>query len=446
MKKRVYILLGFISVFSIGASAQNISTKAGSVSGGYSGDGGQATSAQLLAPAGVSLDAAGNIYIADEYNNCIRKVNTSGVISTVAGKDTAGFSGDGGDATAAKLNHPTCVVVDAAGNMYIADKENNRIRKVTASGTISTIAGTGMQGFSGEGDTATQAMLNRPNCVAVDTAGNVYIADRYNNRVRKIKASTGIITTVVGNGWGGYNGDYFPIATMASLDKPQGVAISPAGHLYIADTDNDRIRNLDMLTGKVTTVTCISGAPPYHKNNTLSLGPTSIAFDGVGNMYVADQYHYLIKKVDSNGTLYIIGGNYIFGYSGDGGNAKLAKLSLVKGIAADAAGNVYIADQGNNRVRYITTTVDAKMIKAQTGGVSVYPNPSQSGRFTLNISSAMSEKVAVFVTDLSGKVVYSMNTETNKQTQIELNQPSGMYVIKAYSADKSWAETVNILN
>lgn len=226
------------------ASTGIISTVAGDGTAGYSGDGGAATSAELYYPYDVAVDGAGNIYIADSHNSRIRKVTAStGIISTVAGDGIAGYSGDGGPATSAEINYPTGVTVDSAGNMYIGDFSNARIRKVTAStGKMSTVAGNGTTGYSGDGGPATSAELCEPGDLAVNSGGDIYIADYCNNRIRKVTVSTGIISTVAGDGTEGYSGDGGP-ATSAELNLPAGVALGNAGHiLYIGDQVNQRIR------------------------------------------------------------------------------------------------------------------------------------------------------------------------------------------------------------
>ena len=230
-----------------------ITTVAGSGTAGHGGDGGAATSAGLSA-SGVAVDAVGNLYIADSGNSRIRKVDAvMGIITTVAGNGIAGYSGDGGAATSAQLSpHLQGIVVDAAGNLYIADAGNNRIRKVTAAtGVIITVAGNGTTGYSGDGGAATSAELGNSYGVAVDAAGNLYIADNGNSRIRKVDAVTSIITTVAGNGIAGYTGDG-GAATSAELDHPQGVGVDAAGNLYIVD--NDRIRKVNAATGAITTV------------------------------------------------------------------------------------------------------------------------------------------------------------------------------------------------
>jgi sugar lactone lactonase YvrE len=258
-----------------------------------------ATTAPLDAPAGIAYDAAGNIYIADLNHNVIREVNLADVITTVAGTGEQGFAGDGGAPTGALLDSPAGVAVDGVGNIYIADTHNNRIRKVSG-GIISTIAGTGVASFSGDGGAALSATLNHPTALAVDGAGNLYIADTDNHRIRKISGTN--ITTVAGDGEQSFAGDG-GAATAAGLDSPNVVAVDGAGNIYIGDTHNERVR-----------------------------------------------------VVNSSGVISTLAGNSSKSYSGDGGAATSASLARPRGLSVDAAGNVYVADSDNNRIRLIATT------------------------------------------------------------------------------------------
>jgi len=327
---------------------------AGSGKSGYSGDGGPATQALLNSPSGVAVDAAGNLYIADSRNNRIRKVTPAGIISTVAGNNQQGYSGDGGPGTQASLNYPTGVAVDAAGNLYIADRDNHRIRKVTPAGIISTAAGNGHGDYSGDGVPATQASLYHPWGVAVDTAGNLYIADRDNHRIRKV-TPVGIISTVTGNVKSGYSGDGGP-ATQASLYHPWGVAVDTAGNLYIADTGNDRVRKVTP-AGIISTVAG-DGSWRYSGDGGLATqaslyGPVGVAVDAAGNLYIADRDNHRIRKVTPAGIISTVAGSGEGGYSGDGGPATRASLKGPSGVAVDAAGNLYISDSDNNIIRKV---------------------------------------------------------------------------------------------
>ena len=235
-------------------TAGNITTTAGTGVQGFSGDTGPATSATLDSPQGLALDSAKNLYIADTHNHRIRKINlTNGTITTIAGTGISGFFGDNAPAASAQLNLPTALALDTAGNLYLADTGNHRIRKISTSGIITTIAGTGTQGFSGDNAPATTAAIDSPTGLALDSANNLYLADTHNHRIRKITAATGIITTIAGTGALGFAGDTTP-ATTANLALPHGLTIDSAGNLYLADTANHRIRRIDASTGIITTI------------------------------------------------------------------------------------------------------------------------------------------------------------------------------------------------
>jgi sugar lactone lactonase YvrE len=330
-----------------------ITTVAGNGTGGFGGDNGPATGAQLWGPAGVAVDSAGNLFIADTYNYRIREVS-GGTITTVAGGETPGFGGDNGPATSAQLLNPLSVTVDAAGNLYIADRFNNSIRKVS-NGVISTVAGSWMSGFSGDNGPATSALLSAPMSVAVDSAGNLYIADHDNNRIRKV--SGGLITTVAGGG--SFLGDSGP-ATSALLSGASGVAVDSAGRIYIADTGNNRIRRVS--NGVITTVAGNGGFSFFGDNGPATSAqlyhPEGVAVDSGGSLYIADSGNQLVRKV-SNGVITAVAGNGTPGFSGDNGPAIDAQLSGPNGVAVDSAGNLYIADSGNFRIRKVSNGVIA---------------------------------------------------------------------------------------
>jgi uncharacterized protein (TIGR03437 family) len=273
------------------------------------------------------------------------------IITTVAGDSTAGYSGDGGPATSASLNNPVGVAVDSAGNFYIAEESNNRIRKVSG-GTIATVAGNGTAGFSGDGGPATSASLSTPYGVAFDAAGNLYIADQQNQRIREVSGET--IATVAGIGGFGFSGDGGP-ATSASICLPAGVALDSAGNLYIADSFNNRIRKVS--GGTITTVAGngnqgFSGDGGPATSASL-FTPIGVAVDSAGNLYIADSFNNRIRKV-SGGTITTVAGSGSDGFAGNGGPATSASLSLPAGMAIDSAGNLYIADAGNNRIRKVS--------------------------------------------------------------------------------------------
>ena len=338
-------------------STGTITTVAGGGGLGSGGDGGPATQAQLTAPEAVAVDGAGHLYIADRSSNRVRKVDSTGTITTVAGTGEFGFSGDDSPATQAEINSPYGVAADGAGNLYIADSGNDRIRKVDSTGTITTVAGTGEFGFSGDGGPATQAWVNSPDSVVVDGAGSLYISHRNNNRVRKVD-STGTITTIAGTGERGFGGDGGP-ASQAQISSPTGVAVDGAGNLYIADSGNQRIRKVDS-TGTITTVAGTGehgfGGDGGPASQAQISSPTGVAVDGAGNLYIADAGNHRVRRVDSTGTITTVAGTGEHGFGGDGGPASQAQISSPTGVAVDGAGNLYIADAGNHRVRRVDST------------------------------------------------------------------------------------------
>ncbi len=332
-----------------------ISSFAGDGNRGFGGDGGPATGASLYAPAGVALDAAGNLYIADSFNQRVRKVDIAGTISTYAGQGEGGFGGDGGPATAATLSLPMGVAADALGNLYIAEDGNSRVRKVDSSGVITTYAGTGTEGFGGDGGPATSASLNQPRSVAVGAAGELYIADWWNSRVRKVDLA-GVITTYAGTSWPGFAGDG-GLAAQAALDHAGGVAVDAGGNLYIADERNQRIRKVDA-AGAIDTFAG-NGTRGYGGDGGLATAasldaPTGLEMDAAGNLYVADQGNNRIRRIEAAGSISTHAGGGTEGYGGDGGPATSASLVAPVGVAFDAAGNLYIGDLGNKRIRRVT--------------------------------------------------------------------------------------------
>ncbi len=332
----------------------------GTSGSGFSGDGGPATSALMNSPYGVAVDFAGNVFIADTGNNRIRKVSAIGIMTTVAGTGKPGFSGDGGPATSASLAAPIAVAVDSFGNLFIADASNNRIRKVSASGIITTVVGDGFSGFSGDGGAATSASLD-PYGIAVDFSGNLYIADTVNNRIMKVSTS-GIITTVAGNGSLGFSGDGGP-ATSATMNIPSGIAVDSSGNLFIVDSNNNRIRKVST-SGTITTVAGNGSLGFSGDGGTATLAsfyyPSSIAVDSSGNLYIADGWNNRIRKVSTNGLIATVAGSGYAGpggagFSGDDGPPTSATLSQPFGVAMDASGNLFIADTTNNRIREVQT-------------------------------------------------------------------------------------------
>lgn len=341
------------------AWSQNISTIAGNGASGFSGDGAAAISATMNGPQDVAVDTFGNVYIADAFNHRVRKITAAtGIMSTIAGNGTPAYTGDGGAATSASLYAPIGVAVDAAANVYIVDNGNHCIRKVNAStGIITTVAGSGIAGFSGDGGAATAAKLYAPYDVTLDTAGNLYIADVSNNRIRKVNVKTGIISTVAGTGAAGFSGDG-GAATAAKLYQPFSVVVDLAGNMFITDSYNHRIRKVNAATGVITTIAG-TGTASYAGDGGAAIAaqfntPYSLALDVLGNVYVSDFNNNRIRKINvSTGIITSVVGNGIAGFYGDGGLATLAKLNYPKGIFVDKVNNIFIADELNQRVRFV---------------------------------------------------------------------------------------------
>jgi hypothetical protein len=350
--KKIVTLLAI--AFCLNTNAQIIITVAGNHAAGYTGDGGQAINAELNNPIGVAFDASGNMYIADQSNNRVRKVTPSGIITTYAGSGGTGAVGDGGQATAARLFSPAGLAFDAKGNLYISS--GNVVRMVNTLGVITTVAGNGTQGYSGDGGLATDAMLGGPAGIAVDLQGNLYIANSNvsANVVRKVN-TLGIITTFAGTGTWAYSGDGGQ-ATAAALKNPYDVKIDALGNVYIADFQNGCIRKVNA-AGLISTYAGngtggFSGDGGQATSAQLN-DPIGLAIDAIGNVYISD-YSMKVRMVNTLGIINTLAGaNFSGGYSGDGGPATAAALFYPAGIALDNYGNLFIADQNNNVIREV---------------------------------------------------------------------------------------------
>ena len=354
-------------------SNQNIiTTIAGTGTAGNSGDGGAAIAAQLNQPWDVSVDISGNVYIADG-NNKIRRVTRAGIITTIAGTGDGGSDGDGDAATSAQLGGPSGVSVDISGNVYIADTGNHKIRMVTSTGIITTIAGTGMWGNSGDIGAATSVQLYFPSGVSVDISGNVYIADSSNNKIRMVN-SNGIITTIAGTGTPGYSGDG-GVATSAQLYNPIGVSVGISGNVYIADTYNHKIRMVNS-AGIITTIAGMKGYGDSGDGGAATSaqlsGPFGVAVDISGNVYIADLNSNKIRIVTSAGIISTFAGTGEYGNSGDHRAATSAQFNYPYGVSVDISGKVYIADQGNNKIRMVVP--QGQIVSLPTGQPTTQPS------------------------------------------------------------------------
>jgi len=343
----------------LGTIANNvITTVAGNGTAGFSGDGGSAAQAQINKSWSIAVAADGSLYLSDTYNNRIRRIDPDGIITTVAGNGTAGFSGDEGPATQAQLRSPEGIAVAADGSLYFSDSGNSRIRRIDPDGIITTVAGNGTAGFSGDGGPATQAQLRYPEGIAVAADGSLYISDsNINHRIRRI-GPDGIITTVAGNGTDGFSGDGGP-ATQAQLGRPWNIAVAADGSLYICDVRNDRIRRVG-LDGIITTVagngtTGFSGDGGPAILAQLS-SPWSIAVAADGSLYVIDYDNNRIRRIGPDGIITtVVGSNGDGGFSGDGGPAAQAQLLWPDSIAFAADGSLYISDSLNYRIRRVSS-------------------------------------------------------------------------------------------
>jgi sugar lactone lactonase YvrE len=340
-------LFGIVESFGT-PNAAKIATVAGNGKAAYAGDGGAATSAELNSPSGVAVDTAGNLYIADTNNSRIRKVAPDGTITTVI--------------VLGPTVSPLTVAVDSsASNLYFDDSNNNQVWKLPlSSGIPAVFAGTGTAGSTGDGGAPTSAQLNFPTGVAVDGAGNVYIADFYNCVIREVAVADGNIHTVAGNKVAGYSGDG-GLAVSAKLNYPYGVAVDSSGNLYVADTTNNVIRKV-VNPGPIGIISTVagnglggySGDGGPAASASLS-GPTGVSVDAAGNLYIADRLNNVIRKVDPSETINSVAGNWHLGggFVGDGNVATAAMLNLPWGLAFDSTGNLYIADTHNHRIRKV---------------------------------------------------------------------------------------------
>lgn len=360
-------------------SAGLLAVAAGNGLESYSGDGGAAAVAQLNNPAGVAVDAQGNLFVADTLNHRVRKISPSGAITTVAGTGVAGYSGDGGPATGAQLDSPMGVAVAGNGVLYIADTHNNRIRMVTGTGTMYTLAGNGNASFYGDGGPAGQASVHAPQGVAIDANGNVLVADTGNQRIRRI-AGNGTIGTAAGSGGQGYSGDG-GAATGAQLNLPAGVAVDAASNIYVADTGNHRVRAISP-AGKIST---LAG----NGTEAVLSAPRGVAVDSAGDLFIADTGHSQIREIPSGGQLTTIGGNGNCCYAGDGGPPTAAALNLPQGLAVNASGDIFIADAGNNAVRAIEPASAAPSITAVVNGASDQTGPLAPGEVVVVYGSGL---------------------------------------------------------
>ncbi len=420
MKKEFYspilrILFFIFAMFATGqvTFGQIISTVAGNGSTGYSGDGGQATGAGLYFPKGVAVDNSGNIFIGDYNNQRIRKIAPSGIITSVAGGGSSGL-GDGGPATDAQLSTVFGVAIDRSGNIYIGDYANHRIRKVSPSGIITTIAGNGSAGYSGDGGQGTAAEINAPRGVAVDTMGNVYFAEWSNHVIRMVSPS-GIISTFAGTGSGGFSGDGGS-ASAATLSSPSDLSIDIFGNVYISD-QSQRIRKINT-AGIINTIAGIAGSYGYSGDGGPATSaklnyPMGVSTDSFGNVYIADNSNNRIRRISPSGIISTIAGTASYGFSGDGGVSTAAQISAPWGLTVGPGGDVYFADMYNHRIRKfgscfpVVASITGSTIVCEGAAITLFDSTT-GGSWSSGTSTAATVSSSGVVTGLSaGTIIVS---------------------------------------
>jgi DNA-binding beta-propeller fold protein YncE len=349
-----------LAILALAAAEPVITTAVGTGQPGYQGDGGPARQALLNMPFDVAFDRAGNLYLSDTFNHCVRKVDSrTGLITTVAGQGKAGFSGDGGPATQARLNEPYGLALDAAGNLYFADRLNRRVRRVDArSGLITTVAGDGSKIASGDGGAASAAGLVEPNGVALDPAGSrLFIADVADHRIRVVDLRDGRIATFAGTGQGRHSGDG-GLASAASIHGARAVEVGPDGTVYILERQGNTLRSVDPATGIITT-RAGTGKKGYSGDGGPATaatfdGPKELALDHKGNLLIVDTENHAIRRIDAKtGRVSTVAGSGHRGGEGDGHAASSAQLDRPHGVAADRNGALYIGDTGSHRIRKV---------------------------------------------------------------------------------------------
>jgi sugar lactone lactonase YvrE len=421
-----FILFVSVICYTLTSSSQIVTTLAGNGSYGYFD--GLGTIAQFGSPYGVCTDTSGNVYVAETGNNRIRKITPTGVVSTLAGSGVSGYND--GTGTEAQFNNPQSVCTDYLGNVYVADSDNNRIRKITPAGVVTTLAGSGINGYLD--GTATIARFNRPSGVCADSSLNVYVADPYNNRIRKISGD--IVTTLAGSGATGYLDG---TGSAAKFNSPFGVYTGPGvSNVFVADMGNQRIRKIT-LAGVVTTVAG-SGISGYI-DGTATLAqfknPSAVCTDGFGNLYVADNGNQRIRKISgpSAGDILVttLAGSGTAGYLD--GIGTIAQFRVPTGICTDRDGSVYVADNFNNRIRKIAITpLDINQNTLANRGVMIYPNPTKD-RFTIDFGNELSLDYTIKINNLLGQEVYNNVIDKPQFEVTKTWQGEGLFFVKIYN-------------
>jgi sugar lactone lactonase YvrE len=408
----------------------------------------------LILPSAIVFDSAGNLYFAETGNHIIRKVDTAGNITTIAGTGTQGFSGDTGPATSATLDSPQGLALDTTNNLYIADTHNQRIRKLNlATGIITTIAGS-TSGFSGDGTSAVSAQLSLPTALALDSSGNLYIADTGNHRIRKLNLATSIITTIAGNGTQGYSDDAGP-ATSAAIDSPTGIALDNSSNLYLADTHNHRIRKIAASTGVITTIAG-SGSQGFSGDTTAATTanlalPHGLTADSAGNLYLADTANHRIRRIDATtGIITTVVGDGTQTFAGDNGPPTAASLDSPTATTLSPSSSLTLSDTGNQRIRQVTTQPTSNSITTIAGLGLTIPGalnltaPSViaygTGQITASLATTPATGNVTFfeTTNATTKTLGSSALVSDTATLSTASLPVGVYNLTAtYSGDQT---------
>ncbi|MBI1288907.1 MAG: T9SS type A sorting domain-containing protein [Flavobacteriales bacterium] len=430
---RFSLLLILVLVNSLTGLAQTIETYAGLGIAGYDGDGGYAVSASFNRVGGVAFGPFGDLYVCDG-NSVIRKIDGNGIISTVVGVGYSGFSGDDGPANEAEISTPHYLAFDSNGNLFFSDYENNRIRKVDSNGIITTVAGNGQTGVSGDGGFASAASVGKPDGVALDESGNIYVTQGNDNRVRKINQS-GIITTIAGIEQFGYNGDSIP-ATTATLHFPNDVTADSYGNIYITETFGSRIRKIDTL-GLIYTVAG-SGVQGYNGENILAENsqinhPLGILWHN-DQLFFTEGYNHRVRKVSESGLLSTVAGNGVGGFSGDGQSPLNAQLNYPYAVAVSEMGNLFISDNANYRVRTVNYYPDGLTTSISTKDlINLYPNPT-SDRIQIDLGT-INEAITINVYNVLGELVQTESRNAAGLIEYIMPNPKGVYLIQLLYTD-----------
>jgi hypothetical protein len=406
------------------SQAQNIVTIAGTGTAGFSGDGGPAVSASLNNPHGIDVDSFGNIYIADQLNHRIRKINPEGIITTIAGTGTSANTGDGALAINASLHEPYTVKWHK-GAVYITAQ--TKIRKIDANGIITTIAGTGAYGYSGNNGPATAAMIDNPAGIVFDKNDNLFFCDHFNHRIRRIDAITGVITTIAGTGMIGFSGDNGPAAN-AQLFYPNYLSIDTSGNLYVSDNTNQRVRKID--TAGVITTIAGNGTNGYYGNGSVAAQaslswPAGSVCDSVGNFFIADPGNNRIRVVDASGVINNYAGTGTAGFSGDNGPALNASLNSPVDVKVDRYNNLLVVDYLNNRIRKIINPASVNASRKEDV-LTVFPNPAKHEFYV-----SLDEAALLTVFNMTGQLVYSRSLEKGRSSvSVGESMPAGCYIVK----------------